>query len=230
VKKTANICILLFLAALCSAQNLTRGEELLMQNKPAEAVVFLENAIIDEPSNVTAYLYLGIVYEQLQKPDEAIATYRRILPFAGNRSSHVATNLANIYFMRGNNEMAEQLYTQVIESDPGFSRAWLGRANTRVKAGNLRNAASDYDRYLLLEPLASQRSRIGQLVSLLRAEFAAEERRRLLAEEEEHARAVERQRLLDEVSASLHSAADGSKGISSGAENVEGYANEFELE
>jgi tetratricopeptide (TPR) repeat protein len=230
MRKIPAVFVLFFLAFICHASNFTRGEELLMQNKPSEAVVFLENAIIEEPSNVTAYLYLGIVYEQLQKADEAIATYRRILPVAGNRSSQVATNLGNVYFTRGNNEMAEQLYTQVIESDPGFPRAWLGRANTRVKAGNLKNAASDYDRYLLLEPLSSQRTRIEQLVSLLRAEFAAEERRKLLAEEEERARAVERQKLLDEVSASLHSAADASKGISSGMENVEGYENEFELE
>jgi hypothetical protein len=35
---------------------------------------------------------------------------------------------------------------------------------------------------------------------------------------------------LDEVSASLQSAADSSQGLSSGAENLEGYEGEFELE
>ena len=210
--------------------NFTRGEELLMQNKPAEALVFLENAIADDPANVTAFIYLGIVYEQLEKMDEAIATYRRILPAAGNLSANVANNLGNVYFQRGNNEMAEQFYTQAIEINSIYSYAWLGRANTRIKTGNLKNAAGDYEQYLALEPLSSQRPRIEQLVALLRAEFAAEERRKLLAEEEERVRAAERQRLLDEVSASLQSAADASRGISSGAENVEGYENEFELE
>ena len=210
--------------------NFTRGEELLQQNQPAQAVVFLENAVIDEPANVKAFIYLGIVYEQLEKPDEAIAAYRRILPAAGNLSANVANNLGNVYFQKGNNEMAEQFYTQAIESDAVYSRAYLGRANTRIRTGSLRNAAADYEQYLTLDPLTVQRPRIEQLVALLRAEFAAEERRRLLAEEEERVRAAERQRLLDEVSASLHSAADASTGISSGAENVEGYENEFELE
>jgi len=51
-----------------------------------------------------------------------------------------------------------------------------------------------------------------------------------MAEEEERRLAEERQRLLDSVSASLQSAADYSQSISSGAENVEGYEGEFELE
>jgi tetratricopeptide (TPR) repeat protein len=201
-----------------------------MQNQPAGAVVFLENAIADDPANVKAYLYLGIVYEQLGKIDEAIATYRRILPHAGDMTAAVANNLGNAYFQKGNNEMAEQFYTQAIGSDEVFSKAWLGRANTRIKAGNMRDAVPDYEQYLTREPRAAQRSRIEQLVTLLRSEFAAEERRRLLAEEEERARAEERQRLLNDVSASLQNAADGSQGISSGAENVEGYDGEFELE
>jgi hypothetical protein len=51
-----------------------------------------------------------------------------------------------------------------------------------------------------------------------------------MAEEEEKRLAEERKKLLDSVSASLQSAADSSKGISSGAESVEGYQGNFELE
>ncbi|MDR0444214.1 MAG: tetratricopeptide repeat protein [Treponema sp.] len=201
-----------------------------MQNKPSEALIFLENAVAENPAHVAAYLYLGVVYEQLEKADEAIAVYRRILPGAGNLSANVANNLGNVYFQKGNNEMAEQYYSQAVESNSVFALAYLGRANTRIRKGDLRNAVSDYEQYLALEPRTPQRPRIEQVVALIRAEFAAEERKRLLAEEEERKRAEERQRLLDEVSASLQSAADASKGISSGSENVEGYENEFELE
>jgi hypothetical protein len=68
------------------------------------------------------------------------------------------------------------------------------------------------------------------MVNLIRAESAAEERKKILAEEEERVRAEERMRLLSDVSASLQSAADSSQGISSGAENVESYEGEFELQ
>ena len=224
--------IILLMAAVFSygQSNFSKGEERLMQNKPSEALIFLENAVADEPSNVTAYLYLGVVYEQLGRYDEAISVYKRALPIAGNMSANVANNIGNVYFQKGDTGSAEQFYTQAVSSNASFGKAYLGRANTRIKSGNLRDAASDYERYLTLEPSSSQRPKIEQMVNLIRAEFAAEERKRILAEEEERIRAEERQRLLNEVSASLQSAADSSQGISSGAESVEGYEGEFELQ
>jgi len=230
LKKLIIACALMPAVIFCYGQsNFSRGEELFMQNKPAEAAVFLENAVSEDPANVTSWLFLGIVYEQLGRADEAIATYRKILPAAGKLSANVANNLGNVYFQKGNIEMAEQFYTQAIGLDSVYTQAWLGRANTRIKAGNLRNAVADYEQYLALEPRSSQRSKIEQLVSIIRSEFASEERRKILAEEEERVRVEERNKLLESVSASLQSAADSSKGISSGAESVENYDGEFEL-
>lgn len=230
-KKTVITGLFLFSAVFCFGQtNFTRGETLLMQNNPAQAVPFLESAVLDEPARVITYLYLGIVYEQLGRIDDAIALYRRILPSAGNLSANIANNLGNVYFQRENTEEAERFYTQAIGFDSVFAKAYLGRANTRIKAGNLQNAVSDYQQYLTLEPRSSQRANIEQLINLLRAEAAAEEMRRVLKAEEERRLAEERQRLLDSVSASLQSAADYSQSISSGTESVENYEGEFELE
>ncbi|MDR2943184.1 MAG: tetratricopeptide repeat protein [Treponema sp.] len=231
MKKNIIAGIWLFLTVFCYAQtNLSRGESLMMQNKPSEAVVYLENAVSDDSSNTKAYLYLGIVYEQLNRPNEAVAVYRRALPIAGSSSANVASNLGNVYFQIGNNEMAEQYYSQAIGFNSGYSKAYLGRANTRIKAGNLQNAVSDYEQYLTLEPNSNQKAKIEQLMALIKSEFAAEERRKVFAEEEERRVAEERKKLLDSVSASLHSAADASKSLSSGAENVEQYDGEFVLD
>jgi len=229
--KNLIVCLLMLLTVFVYGQNnFSKGEELMMQNKPAEALPFLENAIADDPVNVTAYLYLGIVYEQLARTEEAIAAYRRILPAAGNMASYVANNLGNAYFQKGDTETAEQFYTQAITVNSVFPKAYLGRANVRLKTGNLRNAIIDYELYLTLDPVSPQRPRIEQVIALLRAEFAAEERRKLLAEEEERVRLEQMQKLLSDVSASLQSAADSSQSISSGTENVESYEGEFELD
>jgi tetratricopeptide (TPR) repeat protein len=231
VKKNIIAGFWLFFAFFCYAQeNLSRGESLLMQNKPVEAVNYLLNALTDDSSNPKTYLYLGIVYEQLGSHNDAVAVYRQALPIAGNFSANVANNLGNVYFQTGNNEMAEQFYSQAIGFNSAFSKAYLGRANTRVKAGNLKNAVSDYEQYLTLEPRSIQKSKIEQLIALIKSEFAAEERKRIIAEEEARRLAEERQKLLDSVSASLHSAADLSKSLSSGAESVEQYDGEFELD
>ena len=201
-----------------------------MQNKPQEAVVYLENTIAEDPAHVKAFLYLGIVYEQLNRQAEAIAAYRQILPKAGNLTVYVANNLGNACFKNGDAEAACAAYTQAVEADPRYAPAWLGRANAQIKLGSLRPALADYEQYLVLETRSAKRSEIERLVAFIRAEFAAEERRRLIAEEAARAEAERKQRLLDEVSASLQSAADASQGLSTGAEDVEGYEGEFELE
>jgi tetratricopeptide (TPR) repeat protein len=225
-----------------------RGEELFMENKPREALGFLEAAIAQTPDQTRAYLYLGIVYQQLGRTDDAIAIYRKILPRAGNEASRVAFNLGNIYFRMGNTEYAEEFYTQAISMDSAYGPAYLNRANLRIQKGELAEALPDYDLYLSLEPRSAKRPQIERLCALIRAEFAAEERRRILAEEEaerERVRAAaeaERQRilaeeaearrraLLREVSASLQSAAEETQGASAGTENVQAYDGEFEME
>jgi tetratricopeptide (TPR) repeat protein len=210
--------------------NFIRGEELFMQNKPAEALVFLENAVADDPAHIQAFLYMGIAYEQIGKLNEAAAVYRRILDRSGNLSACISTNLGNVYFRMGNFESAQQFYSRAIAEDSAYSSACLGRANTRLKTGALRDAVADYELYLTMEPRSPKRSLIEQMVTFIHSEFAAEDRRRLLAEEAARAEAMRRQRLLDDLAASLQSAAGDSRGLSTGADNVETYDNEFELD
>jgi tetratricopeptide (TPR) repeat protein len=223
---------LVFFAAYpaVSQSNFNRGEELFMLNKPREALAFLENAIAEDPAHVTAFYYLGMVYQQLGRIDEAIAAYRKILPRAGKESARIAYNLGNAYYMKENTAFAEQFYTQALDEDPVFAPAYLNRANTRVKNGSLKTAIADYELYLSLEPGSPKKPEIERLIAFIREEFAAEERRKLLAEEAARAEAERRRRLLEEVSASLQSAAEDSRGLSTGAEDVLGYEGEFELE
>ncbi|MDR3146187.1 MAG: tetratricopeptide repeat protein [Treponema sp.] len=232
VKRIGPFLVLIFLlGGRGFAQNLfARGEELFMRNKPAEALPFLEGAIAEDPDNVRAFLYLGMAYLQLEKPDDAIAVYRDILPRAGGESARVAFNLGNAYFSKGNAESAEQFYTRAIETDSAYGPAYLNRANTRLQTGALQEAVGDYERYLALAPESPQRPLIEQLTALIKAEFAAEERRRILAAEEAAAEAERRQRLLEDVSASLRTAAEESQGLSAGTEEVLNYEGEFELE
>jgi tetratricopeptide (TPR) repeat protein len=232
MKMTGFIAGLVFFTVLpgFAQSNFNRGEELFMLNKPGEALVFLELAVAEDPAHVRAFQYLGRVYEQLGRLDEAIAVYRKILPRAGAEAARIAFNLGNVYFIKGNTVFAEQFYTQALEADSVFAAAYLNRANTRVKAGSLKEAVVDYELYLSLEPRSPQRPEIERLLSFIREEFAAEERRKLLAEEASRAAAERRRRLLEEVSASLQSAAEDSRGLSTGAEGVQEYEGEFELE
>jgi tetratricopeptide (TPR) repeat protein len=204
----------------------SRGEALFLDDKPQDALVYLESAVAENPGNLRAAVYLGLSYQQLDRTDEAIAVYRRILPGAGKDTAMVAYNLGNAYYTKGNSSLAEQYYSQAIEADPVYASAYLNRANARVGQGALRDAIVDYELYLSLEPVSSKRPRIEELLALIREEFAAEERRRI----QEEVDAERRQRFLEEVAASLQSAAEETQGLSSGSEDVLGYEGEFELE
>jgi tetratricopeptide (TPR) repeat protein len=232
MRKTVFLPLLAFLwvSFLGAQASFSRGEDFFMQNKPQEAVPFLENALLEDPDEIRAYLYLGIAYQQLERPEDAVAVYLKALPRAGNETARVACNLGNLYFGMEKPDSAEDYYTQAIESDPSYAAAYLNRANARIKTGALREALPDYEFFLSLEPHSPKRLRIEQMVALVRSEFAAEERRRLLAEEAARAEALRRQRLLEEVSNSLQAAAEETQGLSSGTEAVQGYEGEFELE
>jgi tetratricopeptide (TPR) repeat protein len=227
----AGVGFLLLSTAVMAAQNsFTLGEEFFMQNKPQEALAFLESAVAEDPAHVQAFLYLGVVYLQLDRIDDAIATYRKILPRGGTETARIAYNLGNAYFTKGSASFARQYYSQAIEADSSYASAYLNRANTLIKTGELKDAVVDYESYLTLEPRSAKRPQIERLISFIQEEFAAGERRRILAEETARQEAERRQRLMDEVAASLQAAAEDSKGLSAGTEKIEDYEGEFELE
>ncbi|MDR1108758.1 MAG: tetratricopeptide repeat protein [Spirochaetaceae bacterium] len=208
----------------------TRGEELFLLNKPQEAVPLLELSLRENPANIRAGLYLGISYQQLDLPDDAIAVFLKILPRGGDETARIAFNLGNLYYTKGNIPYAQGYYTQAIQADPAYASAYLNRANILLEAGAVAEAVSDYERYLSLEPRSPKRPRIEQLLLFIKEEIAAEERRRVEADRAVRAEAERKQRLLDEISASLQAAAEETTGLSAGAEDVLGYDEQFELE
>jgi tetratricopeptide (TPR) repeat protein len=179
-KRFFAVLVLIFAAAWCFGQtNFARGEDLFMHNKPEEAVSCLENAIAEDTAHVKAFLYLGIVYEQMDKTDDAITVYRRILDRAGDLTAYVANNLGNVYYKTGSTAEAESLYTQALEADRVHASAYLGRANARLTNGSLRDAVADYEQYLLLKPRDPQKEVIEELVAYIKSEFTETEEQQI---------------------------------------------------
>jgi len=201
-----------------------------MQNKPQEALKYLETAAAEDPAHVQAFLYLGIVYLQLNRVDDAIVVLKKILPKGGAETARIAYNLGNAYYVKGNADLARQFYSQAIQADPSYASAYLNRANALVKSGQLQDALGDYETYLSKEPNSPKRDQVVKLMAFIREEFAAAERRRVMAEEAARAEAERKKRLLEEVTGSLQAAAEDSKGLSAGTEDVQDYNNEFELQ
>ena len=191
--------LILSFPAAWAQSSFSQGEELFMQNRPQEALRFLEAAVLEDPAHVQAFLYLGIAYLQLNRLDDAIETYRRILPRAGMETARVAFNLGNAYFMQGNHELAGQYFSRAIEADPAHAPARLNRANALVRTGELADALVDYEIYLSLQPLSPQRSQVERIMGFIREEFAAAERQRIEAEERQRIAAEQAARAAEEA-------------------------------
>jgi tetratricopeptide (TPR) repeat protein len=230
-RAAAALCFLSLVPGFLYGQSsFAQGEELFLHNKPQEALVYLESAVAENPEQVRAYLYLGVAYQQLNRLDEAVVVYNRALPIAGEDKALIAFNLGNAYYAQGNIAKAEELYSLALEENPGNAAAYLNRGNARLTRQALQDAVYDYEAYLNLEPGSAKRGKIEQLMSTIRADFAAAERERIQAEARAAAEADRKRRILEEAASSLQSAAEDTRGLSSGSEGGLGYEGEFELE
>ncbi|GAB1481521.1 hypothetical protein MASR2M78_03360 [Treponema sp.] len=216
--------------ALFAQTSFTEAEDLFVRNKPALAAGKLESVLREDPANIKASLYLGIALQQLGRLDEGIDVLRKALPRAASLQALFAYNIANMYFAKGGASFAEQYYTQALSLDPAFASALLNRANARIRTGALKEAVADYHAYLGLEPTSPKRPEIEKMMALIQDNFVAAERESALAAEAARDAESRRQRLLDEVSASLQAAAEDTKGLSAGSEDVIQYEGEFVLE
>ncbi len=143
------------------------GEKLFNQNKPREAKPVLETALLRDSSNEKIYLYLGIIYEQLNDPADAIEILRRGLLVAKDIKDKLYFDIGNNYFKQGDNTLADKNYTLAIAENSVFADAYLNRANVRVRMIKYPEAIDDYKTYLRIKPNAPQREEIEKLIRLL---------------------------------------------------------------
>ncbi|MEW6102103.1 MAG: tetratricopeptide repeat protein [Candidatus Omnitrophota bacterium] len=174
-----------------------QGEKLFLENKPNEAVKYLETALEEDRNNEKVYLYLGIVYEQLEYYDKAIAIMQLGLKISKSNGDRLYFNIGNNYFAKGDYERAKEMYGHSISQNPGYAEAYLNRANSLMHMSLYREALTDYTYYLSLRPSAPQRDKIEQMINLLKHSIAEEERKK--KEEEQRKFEEEKKRREEEL-------------------------------
>jgi tetratricopeptide (TPR) repeat protein len=242
----------LFFVSAVSAQSLfEQGEELFMENKPSEAVFILEQVVEGGNPPPKAFYYLGVVYEQLERYEDAVRLYERALERPGVNRARLLFNMGNNYLHLGDREAAVGAYTRAVEANSDYAPAYLNRANSRVALESYDGALKDYSVYLALEPNSAQRPEIERMMAALRGiieeqRIAAEEaeRQRRLEEEqrrreeeerrrreEEERRLAEerRQQLLDSVLNSLEDVGSETQSTTAGPEELETYEEELDI-
>ncbi len=155
----------------------------------------LEAALSEEPENEKVYLYLGIIYEQLDMHEKAVNILEIGLTTGSHYRNKMLFNLGNNYYVMGQKEKALSSYSQLIEEKGGYAVAYLNRANTYLALERHREAVDDYTAYLSLRPSAPQKEKIEELIDLIKQSIAEKERHK---REEELRRQEEEKRRLEE--------------------------------
>ncbi len=152
---------------LFSSEALVEGKKLLGENKAADAIPLLYDAVSTESPDSHVKLYLGVAYCQIGKYTDAEQWLLN-----GKETSTVDKhlylyNLGNVYFLQKRFEEAETAYTEALAVYNNYSPAVLNRANTYMHRKNHAAALEDYKLYLNLAPASPQKQDIQRLILLL---------------------------------------------------------------
>jgi len=206
-----------------------QGIDLFMDNKPVEAVPFLENALQQNPADTDLYMYLASCYEQLGNYEAALQTYRDALENTKTRKADFYYNMGNTLQQLGRYQDALESYGDAIERDRNLARAYLNRANVFVREFDFSRALADYRVYLSLNPNSPQRENIEKMISLLSEKIVAAEKARLEEERRRQEEERRRQELLEQVLNSLEESGEETRNISAGTGEVKEYDQDFDI-
>lgn len=209
-------------ALLLALTSLQEGEQLFLQNKPEAALPFLEKALYESPQEEKIYLYLGIVYEQLQSTEKSIQIMRRGLNVATSYKDLLYFNLGNNHFRREEYTLSEQMYTNALEVNPSLDDAYLNRANARLELEKYPEARQDYIDYLRQAPDTPQRENIEKIIALLGGILEQREQQRLAELERQKA-------LMNEVLNTLKNASEDTRNLSAGSEKIQEEYEEIDI-
>ena len=102
MKKIYTILLLhLSISTAFAFSPLREGERLFMENNLREALPLLEEALSADPNNEKVYLYLGIIYEQMNQAEKSINVLQRGAELAGSLRHLLYYNIGNNLFRMG---------------------------------------------------------------------------------------------------------------------------------
>jgi len=226
----ATLFLILSIPYVYSLDSFEEGERLFMENKPEEAKTMFDLTIKNDPSNEKAYLYLGIVYQQLNRYEDSITIIKKAIPNASLYKSQLHFNAGNAYFFLKKMAFAEESYNQAIIENASYAIAYLNRANVRINLKDYNAAVLDYTQYLLLVPASEQKEKIEKIIALLNTKAEDDAKKALEAEAARLAEEERKKKLLEAVQDSLKAQAEETTNLSSGSESVQGYDDTFQLD
>jgi len=203
------------------ASLLEQGIDALRANDAAGAKSSLVAALNQDPQDERIYLYLGVADMQLGDYNGALEILKQGLALSQQYTYAFYFDLGNIYFMQGQNLLAEGMYSNAIRKDPNFADAYLNRANSRMRLSSYEGAAADYTTYLGLAPNTPQRDNIQKLLALLEQAKVQARQQQLATEQKKQEEQARQKALLNQVMQNLQSASSNTTNLQAGNASIQ---------
>lgn len=189
VKKSYITSVILAFAVVfqvAASKNYDEGVEMFCSNRPTEAIIYLQQAVLESDVAPDVYNYLGLAYYQTGQYQKSYEVFQLGTAVSGADLRRLYYNAGNSAFALGFYDKAEEMYSYALAANPSFGSALLNRANARMKEQSYENAVSDYKQYLEVEPESTQAESIRRLINMLTQEMEAQkaEAERLAVESE----------------------------------------------
>lgn len=114
---------------------LARAKPLLVNGNAAQAIELIQQFVASQPLEPEGYFWLGLAYDELDQPDQAVESYRKAVAQAlivGMDCAESHTNLGNALLKGGRLDEAVVEFQRAIELDPKSSAARLNLARTFI--------------------------------------------------------------------------------------------------
>jgi tetratricopeptide (TPR) repeat protein len=114
------------------------------------AIYHFNEVIRLEAHRVGAYINLGAVYNQMNRPDDALNVLRQAIKLDGKKAE-AYYNLGLAYRLKGQLELAIQAYREATHLNPNLVDAFYNLANSLQDLGRHAQAAQHYKRVLAMD-------------------------------------------------------------------------------
>src|SRR6185437_4557270 len=94
--------------------------------RPAEAIPQLELATRAQPELAGAWFLLGLAYQQLQRPQQAIGPLREAVRLDATKNKQALFELADAELTSGNYPHAARDFQRLADARPDMAKAWQG--------------------------------------------------------------------------------------------------------
>jgi tetratricopeptide (TPR) repeat protein len=158
-----------------------KGNELLVNDKPDLSRQYFEDALQYNPNNSAAYFGLGEVLSDLNKDDEAIASYEKALTL-NNKLTEIYVPLGILYYQKGEIAKADEILGKALAASPDNPETQYFLGLVRYAQNRNDEALTAFQRSITLDPnYAEAHFYAGEtMVRLGRKEPAIEEYKKAL--------------------------------------------------